>query len=65
MQGFKGLIPKQLLVDEAFQPIIKRAEDQRKATQLCIDFFQLISKFFGSYSGNLTKTLGEFDNQDT
>lgn len=46
MQGFKGLIPKQIMNDEAFQPIFRKAEEQRKATQLCIDFFQLITKFF-------------------
>lgn len=65
MQGFKGLIPKQLLADEAFQPIFKKAEDQRKATQLCIDFFQLISKFFEAYSSNLVKLASENESPET
>lgn len=65
MQGFKGLIPKHLLSDEAFQPIFRKAEDQRKATQLCIDFFQLISKFFDSYSGTLIKLVSEYESFET
>lgn len=46
MQGFKGLLPRQVLSDEAFLPIYKKAEDHRKAAQMCIDFFQQINKFF-------------------
>ena len=64
MQGFKGLIPKQLLSDEAFQPIFKKAEEQRKATQLCIDFFQMISKFFEAYSGSLMKLVSECETSE-
>ena len=65
MQGFKGLIPKQLITDEAFQPIFKKAEDQRKATQLCIDFFQLISKFFDAYSASMAKNVAELESSDS
>ena len=65
MQGFKGLIPKNLLLDQAFQPLFKKAEDQRKATQLCIDFFQLIAKFFDSYSGNLSKLVSDYESSQT
>lgn len=46
MQGFKGLLPRQALTDDAFQPIYKKAEDYKKAAQWCIDFFQQINKFF-------------------
>lgn len=46
MQGFKGLVPRPVLTDEAFQPIQKKAEEHRKAAQICIDFFQQINKFF-------------------
>jgi len=46
MQGFKALLPKQILNDEAFTPIFKKAEDHQKAAQVCIDFFQLVNKFF-------------------
>ena len=44
MSWFKGLIARQLLSDESFQPINKKAEDYRKSTQISIDFFQQITK---------------------
>lgn len=46
MQGFRGLIPRQTLTDEAFLTIHKKAEEHRKSAQLCIDFFQQINRFF-------------------
>lgn len=39
MQSFKGLLPRQVLTDDAFLPIHKKAEDHRKAAQVCLDFF--------------------------
>lgn len=52
MLGFKGLLPRQLLSDESFQPIIKKAEDYRKVTQVSIDYYQQINKILETYRIN-------------
>lgn len=46
MQGFKGLLPRQILNDDIFAPIFNKAEENQKAAQVCNDFFQLLNKFF-------------------
>lgn len=61
MHGFKGLISRPVLADEAFQPIHKKAEDHRRAAQLCIDLFQQINKFFESFSAAVEKCAQDCD----
>lgn len=46
MQGVKGLISRSVLSDESFAPVFKKAEEHRRATQLCIDYFQQINKIY-------------------
>lgn len=49
MQGLKGLLPRSVLVDESFAPVLKKAEEHRRATQQCIDYFQQINDVYDKY----------------
>ncbi len=49
MQGFKNLLPRNLLTDDAFQPLIKKADEHRKTTQISVEHFQMIYKNFETY----------------
>ena len=64
MHSLKGLIPKQVLNDQAFLPVYKKAEEHKKAAQICIDFFQQINKFFQNFSGAIEKCVQDCDIQN-
>lgn len=53
MSAFKGLIPRTAISSETVDPIIKKAEESRRCSQLCLDFFIQIAKLqethFNSY----------------
>ena len=36
MQGFKNLLPRQLLNDDSVQPVVKKTDEHRKITQSCL-----------------------------
>lgn len=57
MQSLKGIIPRPILSDESFSPVLKRAEEYRKATQQCIDFFQQINKLYEDYVCSQEKVI--------
>lgn len=50
IQGFKNLLPRNILTDEAFNPILKKTEDFRKLTQQSTDLAASIQKVFESQS---------------
>ncbi len=61
MQGFKGLLPRNLLADDAFTPINRKTQEYRKITQLNMDFFQTIQRIYDSLYSQLEKNLEAMD----
>lgn len=57
VQGFKNLINRSLLNDDSFQPLLKKSDQYRRLTQGSIDYFQLISRNFETFSITFDKSL--------
>ena len=60
-QCFKGLLPKNLMLDDAFNPLNKKVEEYRKITQLSIDFFQMVQRIFDLQYNQYEKSLESID----
>jgi hypothetical protein len=57
MQSLKGLLPKEVLNPELYNQLLKKVEEHLKAAQLCIDFFQLISRCFESFTNAIERPI--------
>lgn len=44
MQGFKNLLPRQLLNDDSVQPVVRKSEEHRRTAQACLEHFLTIYK---------------------
>ena len=61
LQNFKNLIKPSLFTDESFQPLLKKAEDHKKTTQVALVHIQSIFKNFETYEGTQERLLVEYE----
>ena len=61
LQNFKNLIKPSLFTDESFQPLLKKAEDHKKTTQIALVHIQSIFKNFEAYEGTQERLLNEYE----
>jgi len=60
VQGFKNLIKTSLFTDDSFQPLLKKADEYRKITQISIDHFQSIVKNLESHEVSYHKLIYDY-----
>lgn len=58
MQNFKGLLPRNLLSDDAIGALIKRSEEFRKITIQSTEITTSILKVFEAYLLQLPRIMG-------
>lgn len=70
MQGFKNLLPRQLLSDDSVQPVVKKSEQHRRVTQSCLEHFlniykniEMFAQFFEGEIFQLHHELTETENK--
>lgn len=65
MQGFKNLLPRQLLNDDSLQPIVKKSDQHRKITQSCLEHFFNIYKNVELFSQSFEEQVFELHHELT